>query len=57
MTPEQPSWEQLAERASSEMDPEKLMKTVDELNRVLDKREQMYRSASQVSTMRGQDAA
>lgn len=57
MTPEQPRWEQLAERASNEMDPEKLMKIVDELNRVLDKREQMYRSASKVSTMRGQDAA
>jgi hypothetical protein len=52
-----PSWEQLAERASNETDPEKLMNIVDELNLILEKREQTYRSASQASAMPERDAA
>ena len=41
MTPNQPSdWRSLAEQASIEPDPEKLMSLVTELNRVLDERQE-----------------
>lgn len=33
------NWRELAEKATSEQDPEKLMVLVDELNRVLSQRE------------------
>jgi hypothetical protein len=42
MTPYQPNdWKHLAEQASKEMDPEKFMILIQELNRVLAEREQM----------------
>jgi hypothetical protein len=41
MTPQPSDWRQLAEQASNEMNPEKMMQIVAELNRVLEKREQM----------------
>jgi hypothetical protein len=44
MTPHQPdSWEHLAAEASKEMDPEKLMNLVNELNGVLGEREETSR--------------
>jgi hypothetical protein len=44
MTPHQvDSWEHLATRASEEMDPEKLMNLVNELNGVLGEREEASR--------------
>ncbi len=36
MTPYQTDWHHLAEQASKEMDPAKLMSLVEELNRALD---------------------
>jgi len=42
MSPHQPSdWKHLAEQASMEMDPEKFMILIQELNRVLVKREEI----------------
>ena len=43
MTPQPNDWRQLAEQASKEVDPQKMMSLVHELNRVLEKREQMSR--------------
>ena len=39
MTPQTSDWRHLAEQASSEMDPNKLMALVGELNRVLEREE------------------
>ena len=45
MTPYQPSeWQQLAEQASNEMDPDKLLKLVNQLNRVLGEQEERSRA-------------
>ena len=44
MTPSQSDWQHLAEQASSEMDPEKLLKLVDQLNRVLGEQEERSRA-------------
>jgi hypothetical protein len=44
MTPSQSDWQHLAEQASSEMDPEKLLKLVDQLNRVLSEQEERSRA-------------
>lgn len=42
MPPHQPSdWKHLAEQASKELDPEKFMILIQELNRVLAEREEM----------------
>jgi hypothetical protein len=44
MTPQNSTdWRHLAEQASKEMDPEKLMSLVNELNRVLEQNEQSSR--------------
>jgi hypothetical protein len=44
MTPHQPSdWHRLAEQASTEMDPQRLMKLVSELNRQLGERNDSFR--------------
>jgi hypothetical protein len=40
MAPHQPSWQHLAEQASKEMDPNKMLELVTELNRVLGEREE-----------------
>jgi hypothetical protein len=40
MTPQPNDWRHLAEQASNELNPEKMMELVHELNRVLEKREQ-----------------
>jgi hypothetical protein len=43
MTPRHPSdWRRLAEQASTEMDSDKLMSLVHELNRVLGEREETF---------------
>jgi len=39
MTPQRPNWHELAEQASKELDPVKLMSLVNELNRALDENE------------------
>ena len=39
MTPQRPNWHELAEQASKELDPVKLMSLVDELNRALEENE------------------
>lgn len=44
MTPSQSDWQRLAEQASSEMDPDKLLKLVDQLNRVLSEQEERSRA-------------
>ena len=45
MTPSQPSdWQHLAEQASSEMDPDKLLNLVTQLNRVLGEQEERSRA-------------
>jgi hypothetical protein len=45
MTPYQPSdWQHLAEQASNEMDPEKLLNLVNQLNRLLGKQEERSRA-------------
>jgi hypothetical protein len=44
MTPSQSDWQHLAEQASSEMDPDKLLKLVDQLNRVLGEQEERSRA-------------
>jgi len=36
MTPQSSNWRHLAEQASKEMDPDKMMVLIDELNRALD---------------------
>ena len=43
MTPQPSDWRHLAEQASNEMNPEKMMAIISELNRVLEKREQTSR--------------
>ena len=40
MTPQRPNWHELAEQASKELDPVKLLSLVDELNRALEQNEQ-----------------
>jgi hypothetical protein len=40
MTPQRLSWHELAEQASKELDPVRLMSLVDKLNRALDQNEQ-----------------
>ena len=44
MTPSQSDWQHLAEQASSEMDPEKLINLVTQLNRVLGEHEERSRA-------------
>jgi Asp-tRNA(Asn)/Glu-tRNA(Gln) amidotransferase C subunit len=44
MTPSQSDWQHLAEQASIEMDPDKLLNLVDQLNRVLGKQEERSRA-------------
>jgi Asp-tRNA(Asn)/Glu-tRNA(Gln) amidotransferase C subunit len=44
MTPSQSEWQHLAEQASNEMDPEKLMHLVTQLNRVLGEQEERSRA-------------
>jgi Asp-tRNA(Asn)/Glu-tRNA(Gln) amidotransferase C subunit len=43
MTPSQSDWQHLAEQASSEMDPDKLINLVTQLNRVLGEQEERSR--------------
>jgi hypothetical protein len=48
MTPQNSTdWRHLAERASKEMDPEKLMSLVNELNRVLEQNEKSSRGRTE----------
>jgi len=44
MTPSQNEWQHLAEQASIEMDPEKLLKLVTQLNHVLGEQEERSRA-------------
>ena len=44
MTPSQSDWPHLAEQASSEMDPDKLLSLVTQLNRVLGEQEERSRA-------------
>jgi hypothetical protein len=44
MTPSQSDWQHLAEQASSEMDPDKLLDLVAQLNRVLGEQEERSRA-------------
>ncbi len=44
MTPFQSDWQHLAEQASGEMDPDKLLNLVDQLNRVLGEQEERSRA-------------
>jgi hypothetical protein len=44
MTPSQSDWQHLAEQASSEMDPEKLINLVTQLNRLLSEQEERSRA-------------
>ena len=44
MTPSQSDWQHLAEQASSEMDPQKLLNLVNQLNRVLGEQEEKSRA-------------
>ena len=44
MTPQTNDWQYLAEQASSEMDPDKLLNLVSQLNRVLGEREERSRA-------------
>jgi hypothetical protein len=44
MTPSQSDWQHLAEQASNEMDPEKLINLVTQLNRVLGEQEERSRA-------------
>jgi hypothetical protein len=39
MTPQRPSWHELAEEVCKELDPERLMSLADELNRALEQNE------------------
>jgi len=43
MTPQPRDWRELAEKASKEMDPEKLELLIDELNRTLERDERRRR--------------
>jgi len=43
MTPQTRDWRELAEKASKEMDPEKLALLIDELNRTLERDERRRR--------------
>ena len=47
MTPSQSDWQHLAEQASSEMDPEKLINLVTQINRVLGEQEEKSRAKRQ----------
>jgi hypothetical protein len=47
MTPQASEWQTLAEQASNEMDPEKLLNLVSQLNRVLGEREERSRALLQ----------
>ena len=47
MTPQPNDWKDLAEQASTEMDPEKLLNLVGQLNRVLGEREERSRALLQ----------
>lgn len=51
MTPQNQNsdWRHLAEQASLELDPQKLLLLVDELNRVLGEREEMSRRLQRAS--------
>jgi hypothetical protein len=42
MTPQRPNWHELAAQTSKELDPVRLMRLVDELNRALEKNEQTH---------------
>ena len=44
MTPSQSDWQHLAEQASSEMDPDKLLSLVNQLNRLLGDQEESSRA-------------
>ena len=44
MTPSQSDWQHLAEQASNEMDPEKLLNFVNQLNRLLGEQEERSRA-------------
>jgi len=44
MTPSQSDWQYLAEQASNEMDPDRLLDLVMQLNRVLGEQEERSRS-------------
>ncbi len=44
MTPSQSDWQHLAEQASTEMDPDKLLQLVAQLNRVLGEQEERSRA-------------
>jgi len=44
MTPSQSDWQHLAEQASNEMDPEKLLNLVNQLNRLLGEQEERSRA-------------
>ena len=44
MTPSQSDWQHLAGQASIEMDPDKLLSLVDQLNRVLGEQEERSRA-------------
>lgn len=43
MTPQPRDWRELAEKASKEMDPDKLQVLIDELNRTLERNERRRR--------------
>lgn len=47
MTPQNKDWRRLAEQASVEMDPQKLLHLVNELDRVLAEREETSRQRQQ----------
>jgi hypothetical protein len=47
MTPSQSDWQYLAEQASNEMDPDKLLNLVNQLNQVLGEREERSRALLQ----------
>jgi hypothetical protein len=50
MTPNQPrGWQQLAQQATTEMDPNKLMELASELNRVLGEREETSRKQQRLT--------
>ena len=44
MTPSQSQWQHLAEQASTEMDPDKLLNLVNQLNSVLGEQEEKSRA-------------
>jgi hypothetical protein len=48
-------WKYLAEQVSKEMDPEKLMKLVDELERLLGEREELRRQQRTITRNQDQE--